>query len=211
MKRCLIVLAALLAALLGCDANEPRVSARLIIIGFDGMDPKLAQQWMNDGSLPNFSRLAAKGSFEPLATSNPPQSPVAWSGFATGLQPGGHGIYDFLRRDPLTYLPAFSISETKMPEEYLSLFGMELPLDEPIIINRRQGSPFWMDIEAEGGASHRFAGTGNFSARPYPTHAGRNGCARHAGHSGNVHAIQHAAVGWFHDQIYAHCAPATES
>lgn len=151
MKRCLIVLAALLAALLGCDANEPRVSARLIIIGFDGMDPKLAQQWMNDGSLPNFSRLAAKGSFEPLATSNPPQSPVAWSGFATGLQPGGHGIYDFLRRDPLTYLPAFSISETKMPEEYLSLFGMELPLDEPIIINRRQGSPFWMDIEAEGG------------------------------------------------------------
>ena len=117
------------------------------------MDPRLAQQWMDDGSLPNFSKLAAAGEFHPLKTSNPPQSPVAWSDFATGTKPGEHGIYDFLRRDPGNYGPAFSISEAIPPESVLSLFGMELPLEDGAIINRRKGTPFWSSIENDGGAS----------------------------------------------------------
>ena len=121
-----ILLALMLAA---CSKDAPRVDQRLIILGFDGMDPVLARQWMDDGSLPNFRKLAAKGEFHPLPTSNPPQSPVAWSDFATGTGPGEHGIYDFLRRDRDTLLPAFSISKSIPPQEFLSLFGMELPLD----------------------------------------------------------------------------------
>lgn len=108
---------------------------------------------MDDGSLPNFSKLAAMGGLQSLPTSNPPQSPVAWSDFATGSGPGEHGIYDFLRRDPDTYLPDFSISRVVPPEDFLSLFGMELPLDDAEIINRRIGKPFWTEVEDAGGRS----------------------------------------------------------
>lgn len=144
-------MALILVFVVGCDSPAPQVDKRLVILGFDGMDPNLARQWMDDGSLPNFSRLAAEGAFRPLGTSNPPQSPVAWSGFATGLTPGEHGIYDFLRRDPETYQPAFSISRNIPPEHVLDLFGMSLPLDSGAIINRRQGEPFWSALEAGGG------------------------------------------------------------
>lgn len=151
----LLTLLILSLSLSGCGDkvdNSPAES-RLIIVGFDGMDPNLVQRWMDEGVLPNFSKLAAQGSFHPLATSNPPQSPVAWSSFATGDSPGKHGIYDFLRRDAATYGPDFSISKTIPPEDVLNIFGLSLPLDEGQIINRRQGSPFWMDVEAQGARS----------------------------------------------------------
>jgi predicted AlkP superfamily phosphohydrolase/phosphomutase len=152
MKKALFNLLVVLM-LAACGKEAPLVDQRLIIVGFDGMDPVLAQQWMDDGSLPNFRKLAAVGEFHPLPTSNPPQSPVAWSDFATGTGPGEHGIYDFLRRDPETLLPAFSISQTIPPQEFLSLLGMELPLDSGEIINRRIGKPFWSAVEEQGGRS----------------------------------------------------------
>ena len=139
--------------LISCSQGEPTVGPRLIVLGFDGMDPVFAGKWMDDGSLPNFRKLAAMGGFSSLPTSNPPQSPVAWSDFATGTGPGEHGIYDFLRRDPETYLPDFSISRVIPPEDFLSLFGMELPLDDSEIINRRIGTPFWSAVEQSGGRS----------------------------------------------------------
>jgi len=139
--------------LAACSQEIPPVEQRLIILGFDGMDPLLAKQWMDDGSLPNFRKLAALGGFHSLPTSNPPQSPVAWSDFATGTGPGEHGIYDFLRRDPETHLPDFSISRIVPPQDFLSLFGMELPLEDGQIINRRIGTPFWSAVEEQGGRS----------------------------------------------------------
>jgi predicted AlkP superfamily phosphohydrolase/phosphomutase len=150
IRRLLPLLAVALCAASCGPAPEP-VESRLIILGFDGMDPGLAQRWMDDGSLPHFRQLAETGTFGPLATSNPPQSPVAWSGFATGTGPGEHGIYDFLRRDPETHNPAFSISEATPPEHVLSLFGMELPLDSGTLVNRRQGEAFWTSVENAGG------------------------------------------------------------
>lgn len=152
MKRLLLAVVFCLN-LLSCGGEAPAIEGRLIILGFDGMDPVLAQRWMDDGSLPHFRQLAHSGSFQPLATSNPPQSPVAWSSFATGTEPGEHGIYDFLRRDPVSHNPAFSISESIAPENVLSLFGMELPLDSGRIVNRRQGIPFWSAVEDQGGRS----------------------------------------------------------
>jgi predicted AlkP superfamily phosphohydrolase/phosphomutase len=153
MKKPVIALLIVSTLLLSCGGEAPPVPARLIILGFDGMDPALARQWMDDGSLPNFSALAQRGSFQPLATSNPPQSPVAWSDFATGTGPGDHGIYDFLRRDVDNYAPAFSISEVIPPQDVVSLFGMELPLDSGSIVNRRLGTPFWTEVEEQGGRS----------------------------------------------------------
>ena len=147
----LFLLTALLLA--SCSQEVSRVEQRLVILGFDGMDPVLARQWMDEGQLPNFRKLASMGGFHSLPTSNPPQSPVAWSDFATGTHPGEHGIYDFLRRDAETHLPGFSISRVVPPEVVLPLFGMELPLDSAEIINRRAGTPFWSAVEERGGRS----------------------------------------------------------
>ncbi|MDJ0656607.1 MAG: alkaline phosphatase family protein [Xanthomonadales bacterium] len=143
-------LAALLLA--GCSQEEPAES-RVVVLGFDGMDPVLLQRWMDQGFLPNFSSLARRGHLQPLPTSNPPQSPVAWSGFATGENPGVHGIYDFLRRDPAQYLPDFSIAEVKPPRRNLELFGYRIPLSDPSIRNRRAETPFWSEIGPSNRAS----------------------------------------------------------
>lgn len=123
---------------------------RTIVLGFDGMDPQLAQRWMKEGLMPNFTRLAESGGFQTLATTNPAQSPVAWSSFATGTGPGEHGIFDFLRRSTDSYLPDFSISETQPTKYTVDLFGLKIPTDGGEIINRRIGEPFWMTAENMG-------------------------------------------------------------
>jgi len=86
-------------------------SPRVIILGFDGLDPRLCRQWMSEDRLPNLKHLAEEGSFHELATTYPCQSPVAWRTFATGVNPGGHGVFDFLRKIPGTYLPTTSTVE----------------------------------------------------------------------------------------------------
>ena len=139
-------------ALAGCDGESGPVESSVVVLGFDGMDPMLARQWMDEGKLPNFSRLAEDGHFQELATSNPPQSPVAWSSFATGKGPGRHGIFDFLRRDPETYTPNFSISENIPPDRFIKLFGYQVPLGSGEVRNRRQGEAFWVKAERDEGA-----------------------------------------------------------
>ena len=66
-----------------------------------------------------------------IATSNPPQSPVAWSSFITGLGPHAHGIYDFLTRDPKSYLPDLSSTHLGPPRRTLSLGRWRIPLSKP--------------------------------------------------------------------------------
>src|SRR4029450_9761105 len=73
---------------------------RVVIIGLDGMDPGLATRFLQEGKLPNFQKLADAGVFRPLDTSNPSMSPVAWSSFPTGTDPGDDGIFAFLTRAP---------------------------------------------------------------------------------------------------------------
>src|ERR1700693_1659857 len=71
---------------------------------------------MNEGKLPNLARLRQLGTFRPLRPTIPAQTPVSWSTFSTGIDPGRTGIFDFLRRDPKTYLPVFAaFDETKEP------------------------------------------------------------------------------------------------
>jgi predicted AlkP superfamily phosphohydrolase/phosphomutase len=89
---------------------------RVIVLGFDGVDARLTQQWMDEGKLPNLARLRASGTFRPLTPTVPAQTPVSWSTFTTGIDPGRTGIFDFLRRDPKTYLPVFAaFDETTEP------------------------------------------------------------------------------------------------
>src|SRR6266496_4395552 len=89
---------------------------KVIVLGFDGVDARYTEQWMNEGKLPNLARLRAAGTFRPLRPTLPAQTPVSWSTFSTGIDPGRTGIFDFLRRDPKTYLPFFAaFDETKEP------------------------------------------------------------------------------------------------
>jgi predicted AlkP superfamily phosphohydrolase/phosphomutase len=89
---------------------------KVIVLGFDGVDAGYTERWMNEGKLPNLARLRAQGTFRPLLPTTPAQTPVSWSTFSTGIDPGRTGIFDFLRRDPKTYLPVFAaFDETKEP------------------------------------------------------------------------------------------------
>ena len=100
MRRLAIGAVVCVAAVAGCS-REPVDSGRpkLVILGFDGLDPDLVQQYMKDGHMPAFSRLIAGGGAYPLETTVSPESPTAWASFATGVNPGKHNIYDFLVRD----------------------------------------------------------------------------------------------------------------
>ncbi len=79
---------------------------RVVILGFDGADPHIVDGMLAAGELPNLAQLKAGGSYQPLGSSSPPQSPTAWSSFSTCKSPLNHGIYDFLKRNPKTYFPA---------------------------------------------------------------------------------------------------------
>jgi len=96
----------------GCrESRSTAVSGkfkRVIVLGMDGLDPNLVKEFMNAGMLPNFSRLAREGSFKRLQVGNPAMTPVVWSDVATGATSGQHGIFDFLHRDPQTYMPMIS-------------------------------------------------------------------------------------------------------
>jgi len=123
---------------------------RVVILGFDGMDPEIAESMLAAGRLPNLAKLRKTGSFLPLATSCPAMSPVAWSSFMTGAGPGRHGIFDFLHRDPRTYLPALSSAQIRPPRRQLKLAGVTLPLGRPIIRLLRRSKPFWTVLGEHG-------------------------------------------------------------
>ncbi len=123
---------------------------RVVVLGLDGLDPKIIRALMDEGRAPNFKKLAATGSFRTLGTTMPALSPVAWSTFITGTDPGGHTIVDFVMRDPLTYQPYFSIWETQPPARSISLGTYELALGGQGIVNKRVGVPFWTYLADEG-------------------------------------------------------------
>ncbi|MBN1458333.1 MAG: alkaline phosphatase family protein, partial [Armatimonadetes bacterium] len=123
---------------------------RVIILGFDGMDPKLAQKMLAEGRLPNLAQLAERGTFSPLGTSCPAMSPVAWSSFMTGATPGRHGIFDFLHRDPRTYLPDLSSAQIRAPRRQLKLGRLTIPLGKPVLRLLRRSKPFWTVLGEHG-------------------------------------------------------------
>ena len=121
----------------GADAR------RVVVLGLDGVDPALLARFRGEGALPNFDALAREGGFAPLATSNPAQSPVAWATLGTGVNPGRHGVFDFLHRDPEEYRLFLSITRPKGR----SLTGT------PVFQSPLAASPFWEQAAAAGVAA----------------------------------------------------------
>jgi predicted AlkP superfamily phosphohydrolase/phosphomutase len=132
-------------------AARPAVSGRrVIVLGIDGMDPNLLREYMSRGEMPNFSHLAQSGSFAELATTFPPQSPVAWSTLMTGEDPGVTGIFDFIHRDPSSLTPYLSTSVIDPPRFQLPIGPWVLPLTAPRPRLLRSGKAFWQVLDDFG-------------------------------------------------------------
>src|SRR5688572_30176292 len=118
MNRRVLISVVALAAAIACGSGDApsRYSQKLVILGFDGMDPDLLKQWIDAGRLPTFKRLADRGGVYPLTTTHSPESPTAWASFATGVNAGKHNIYDFLIRDTATYMPDLGMVRREPPK-----------------------------------------------------------------------------------------------
>jgi len=150
MRRYVVPLAVTLGLLVVLIAFAKGTDGRTVVLGFDGMDPKLTERWMAEGLLPHFAKLREDGHYQLLATTNPAQSPVAWATFATGLNPGAHGIFDFVHRDAETYGPLYSITKVEPPEHVVSAFGWRFPFSDGSTRTQRSGTAFWTTAEREG-------------------------------------------------------------
>ena len=113
---------------------------KVVVIGLDGLEPKIVDSMLEAGELPHLTRLRVAGGYSRVATTWPAQTPVAWSTFATGVNPGGHGIYDFLRRDPRTYSPDLGLNRYEQKSAFLP----------PKVINLRRGTTIWEVLSGAG-------------------------------------------------------------
>ena len=123
---------------------------RVIVLGLDGQDPELTEQLMDEGVLPNFSRLRQQGSFHRLRTTLLAESPVAWTSFQTGCNPGKHRIFDFLVPNRKSHLPELCSARVAPPKRSLPLGPFRIPLGKPLIEAGRRSQPFWKTLGDHG-------------------------------------------------------------
>ncbi len=150
---------------------------QVVVVGLDGMAPELAERWMAEGKLPHLAKLKAEGFYGRLQTTTPAISPVAWSSFMTGANPSKHNIYDFLSRDPKTYLPDLSSARIGPPKRTLRLGRYRVPLSKPVIQGLRRSVPFWKLLGERGILSTVLRVPLTFPAEPFKGHLLSGMCA----------------------------------
>ena len=175
-----LVSGASVGGLLGCGRRlAPRGAerrGRVIVLAFDGMEPKLLRGLMMAGKVPNFSRLAESGTFTTVTTSDPPQTPVAFSNIISGCDPGTHQIFDFIHRDPqakgsIPVQPFFSTSHVAASESPrgLSLGKWRIPLGgsaSPELL--RRGPAYWQPLVKQGTEAAVFFLPSNYPPQDAP-------------------------------------------
>ena len=123
---------------------------RVIVVGLDGVDPLLAEEFLNRGLLPNLARLREQGGFHPLATTLPAMSPVGWSTFATGTDPSGHNIFDFLSVDRRSHLPVLSSTRITETGRLRKIGPWTVGRPKAKIELLRRSKPFWQTLAEHG-------------------------------------------------------------
>lgn len=161
----------------GGRAYKRSLVDQVVVVGLDGMAPELAEKWMAEGKLPNLAKLKAEGYYARLQTTTPAISPVAWSSFMTGANPSKHNIYDFLSRDPKTYLPDLSSARIGPPKRTLRLGRYRVPLSKPVIQGLRRSVPFWKILGDKGVFSTVLRVPLTFPAEPFKGHLLAGMCA----------------------------------
>lgn len=131
---------------MACTSKPAPFTQKLVILGFDGMDPDLTERWIKEGRLPNLAKLRDQGGLHRLATTHSPESPTAWASFATGVNAGKHNIYDFLVRDTRTYLPDLAMV-AREPAKFLFNY---VPIAAPKLRSTRGGTSFWVTAGRAG-------------------------------------------------------------
>lgn len=134
----------------GRGARRRAKVRRVVILGLDGLDPILVDQFLAEGRLPNLDRLRRQGSYQRLGTTWPPLSPVAWSSFSTGTNPGKHNIFDFIARNPADYRPMISSVRIRPGKRMLRWGRYQIPLSRPEISPLRKSKPFWSVLGEAG-------------------------------------------------------------
>lgn len=128
-------------------ARPPREKkGRVIILGFDGVEPTIVETMMAAGELPNMKKLAEQGTFKPLQSAIPPQSPSAWSSFSTCKNTGNHGVFDFLKRNPRTYIPEKGFGKAV----HAKLAADGSVTQSAYFESFRKGDAFWVVADREG-------------------------------------------------------------
>mgnify|MGYP000888750645 CR=1 FL=1 len=136
-------------ALFHIGKSHAQAQGRVIMLGYDGMEPSIVEEMLERGELPNLGKLRETGAYRRLGSTIPPQSPVAWNTYATCKNPGGHNIFDFIRRDPKSPggpMPLVGTGKLVPP-----VIGTDGGLQEPAKgINYRTGIPFWSVADEQG-------------------------------------------------------------
>ena len=114
------------------------------------MDHGLTETMLEEGKLPHLASLREQGCFKPLGTTVPPLSPVAWSTFQTGVNPGKHNIFDFLTPDTHTYCAKLSSVSIRPPRRSIRLGKYRIPLGKADIRLLRKSQPFWSILSKHG-------------------------------------------------------------
>jgi hypothetical protein len=123
---------------------------QVVVLGLDGQDPELTDRFLEEGMLPNFARLREQGSYVRLDTSFPAESPVAWSCFQTGCNPGRHRVFDFLVPTRRSYLPELCSAKVTAQGRVLKLGKYRFPLGKPTIDLGRKSKSFWKILGDHG-------------------------------------------------------------
>jgi predicted AlkP superfamily phosphohydrolase/phosphomutase len=137
-------------ALFGFRALARSRFKRVVVLGLDGMDHGLTQNMLDEGKLPNFAALKEQGCFRPLGSTLPPISPVAWSTFQTGVNPGKHNVFDFLTPDLHGYHAKLSSVEIRPPRRSIRIGKYQIPLGKASVRLLRKSKPFWSILSKHG-------------------------------------------------------------
>ncbi len=139
---------------------------KVAVVGADGMDPTLLHLYASQGLLPNCRKLIDSGGFKKLRTTLPPQSPVAWATFISGLDPGGHGIYDFISRDAGTVAADLATAKTTVPKRFVRLGRYSVPLASSKLQLMRNGPTLWHVLHEAGVPSVALKAPVNYPPTP---------------------------------------------
>ena len=134
---------ALWRALRGAQGYKKAKVKKVIFLGLDGLEPTLTEKYLAEGKMPNLAKLRDQGQYSKLRTTFPPLSPVAWSTFATGSNPGKHQMFDFLQRSFKNYIPELASSHVAPPARTVKLGKWRIPIGQPLIEMRRKSKTFW--------------------------------------------------------------------
>ena len=119
---------------------------RTVIVGFDSFDPAIFERLLDSGTTPHLAKYVNDGGYSRLEVCSPPQTEVSWTSIATGVDPGSHGIFDFVHRDPATYAPYVSILPTRqsaLGEQFLPPYTTRTLFEEAAEMGYPAAALWW--------------------------------------------------------------------